>query len=58
MSDLYEYIDDTEFYEQWLPRLARFYRGDALNELEDKRPWLKEFSSTNPNLRIARDHFF
>ena len=51
-------VDAAEFNTRILPQLAFHYRRQALNDLEGKRPWLKAFSSTQPDFSEARDSFF
>lgn len=47
-----------EFAVETLPLLARHYRREALNELENRSEWLKAFTSRQPDFEDARNQFF
>jgi len=51
-------MDHERFACQTLPQLALHYRRETLKELEGKSPWLKAFTSAQPDWTEARDHFF
>ena len=54
----YDETIDEEFAIEILPQHALHYRREALYELEGKCPWLKVFTSVEPDFNEARDKFF
>ena len=55
MADDIEY---KNFLSYILPQLPLHYRREALENLEQKSPWLKTLASAEPDLISAKDEFF